>query len=98
MWQINREMGCTIDDLVRWMPMAMGDLYPYTSLKIDDKLLISSQVPLVQVVGISRPSRRIALLSIPVLDLNLRFAKSLIAFQCEEAIKRFDLYTRRGGG
>jgi hypothetical protein len=78
--------------------MAMGDFYPHTSLKIDGNTLISSENPWLQISGFIKPVRSIALLEIPVLELHLDFAGSLSAFECQEAIGRFDLYTRRGGG
>ncbi len=98
MQQITREMGCSIEDLVRWFPLAMGDFYSQTSLKIDGSYLIQASQPLIVITGFSRPTRQIALLHIPVLQLNLSFVKSLSPTQCEQVIKRFDLYTRRGGG
>lgn len=98
MKQINREMGCSVDDLLRWFPLAMGELSPRTSLKIDGNILISVENPLIEISGFNRPARTIALLNIPVLDLQLGFSESLSAHDCNEAIKRFDLYTRRGGG
>jgi hypothetical protein len=91
-------MGCSVEDLLRWFRLAMGDLHPRTSLEIDGKLLIPSENPLIEISGFSRPARSIALLNIPVLDLRLRFSESLSDLECKEAIKRFDLYTRRGGG
>jgi len=98
MQHIKREMGCSVDDLLRWLPLAMGDFYPHTSLTIDGNTLISKANPLLEISGSIKPVRTIALLEIPVLELHLRFAEPLSAFECQEAIRRFDLYTRRGGG
>ena len=98
MLQIKREMGCTPEDLVRWLPMALGDLFLHTSFEMDGKTLLQAVNPLMLITGTSKPERTIALLKIPVLDLNLTFADSLMKSQCEEALNRFDLYTRRGGG
>lgn len=98
MQQIKREMGCSVDDLLRWLPLATGDFYTHTSLKIDGNILMSREDPLLEISGFIRPARTIALLEIPVLELNLHFSGSLSAFECQEAIRRFDLYTRRGGG
>jgi len=93
-----REMGCTPEDLVRWLPQALGDLYPNSTVVLDGNILLSAKIPELQIEGRSKPSRKIALLDIPVLDLRLKFAKNWTAIQCEAALKRFDLYTRRGGG
>lgn len=98
MLQIKKEMGCSVDDLLRWLPLATGDFYARTSLKIDGHILIPRENPLLEISGSIRPARTIALLEIPVLELNLQFSGSLSAFECQEAISRFDLYTRRGGG
>lgn len=98
MLQIKREMGCSVDDLLRWFPLAMGELYSRASLEIDGKILISGENPLIEISGSSRAARVIALLNIPVLELNIGFSQSLSALERDAAIKRFDLYTRRGGG
>jgi hypothetical protein len=93
-----REMGCTPEDLVRWLPQALGDLYLNSTVVLDGRILLSAQNPQLQIEGSSKPSRKIALLDIPVLDLRLKFAENWTAIKCDAALKRFDLYTRRGGG
>jgi hypothetical protein len=96
--QFSRVMGCTPEDLLRWLPKALDDLYPYASLTIDGAVLLKVQTPQLELIGIIRPARKIALLQIPVLDLSLHFAKNWTSIECEKALKRFDIYTRRGGG
>jgi len=96
--QYLREMGCTPEDLVRWLPQALGTIYPHASLVIDGNVLLSPTNPQLKMIGISRPVRKIALLHIPILELKLCFTENWSAGQCDEALKRFDLYTRRGGG
>jgi hypothetical protein len=98
MYLIKREMGCSSADLVRWLPQALNDLYPHTSLQIDGRDLQSVSDPFLQISGITRPERKIALLSIPVLDLSLSFAPSFPQERLNDVLRRFDLYTRRGGG
>lgn len=98
MHQFSREMGCTPADIVRWTPQALGELYPHTSLIIDGQSKLNPTDPLLQIVGFTMPSRKIALLEIPILSLKLAFAESFTIKQCEAALGRFDLYTRRGGG
>lgn len=98
MYQVKREMGCSVNDLVRWLPEALGELYVLASVELDSQVLLVSETPLIEIIGFSRPNRKIALLHIPVLDLKITFAKSLNKLEIDEAINRFDLYTRRGGG
>ncbi len=98
MHEIQREMGCTVADLVRWLPQALNDLYSQTSLMIDGEDLLIASNPVLQISGITRPERKIALLNIPVLDLKLSFGSSFPQERLEDVLRRFDLYTRRGGG
>jgi hypothetical protein len=47
----------------------------------------------------TKPTHRIALLKIPVLEVNFSFAMSTFnAEQVAQVMAKFDLYTRRGGG
>jgi hypothetical protein len=96
--QFDRNMGCTTADLLRWLPLALGDLYPHASLVIDGLVLKEATQPQLQIVGSSQPVRKIALLEIPVLQVRLQFSESWSQSDCEAVLKRFDLYTRRGGG
>jgi hypothetical protein len=48
--------------------------------------------------GTTLKSRKIALLSIPVLELVITFDAFFSAEQIQAILDRFDLYTRRGGG
>lgn len=98
MTQFERRMGCTSADLVRWLPQALGNLYPSTTLQIDGRVLKEADHPQLQIFGTSQPVRKIALLEIPVLHLRLEFSEGGTRDDCEAALKRFDLYTRRGGG
>jgi hypothetical protein len=90
----DREMGCTADELRAWLPGAAGD-HPLTvrageaDIAIDAGWLRLAWQPL--------PPRRIALLAVPRLAVQFRFEgvgdKARSAF-----MRRFDLYTQRGGG
>lgn len=91
-------MGCTPEDLIRWLPQALGSLYPQTSLSINGSVLLSVVKPQLEMIGVSKPARKIALLEIPILELQLYFSENWLASECDEALRRFDLYTRRGGG
>jgi hypothetical protein len=48
--------------------------------------------------GVTLTNRTIALLCIPVLQLEITFDASFSAERVESILGRFDLYTRRGGG
>lgn len=96
--QFERKMGCTTADLLRWLPQALGDLYPNTSLVIDGQTLKRAIHPQLQIFGSSQPIRKIALLEIPVLLVKLQFPEDWSQDRCEASLNRFDLYTRRGGG
>lgn len=91
-------MGCSVDDLVRWFPLALGNFYTQTSLHIDGIELLQPKNPLIAIAGITRAPRKIALLSIPILSLRLQFDESLDLAELRKIMERFDLYTRRGGG
>ena len=95
---VRREMGCTLEDLLRWLPEALGDLYPQTSLMVDDQKLLARESARILMQGVTLKSRNIALLRIPVLELGITFDASFSAEQIESILDRFDLYTRRGGG
>ena len=98
MREVIREMGCSVDDLVRWFPLAMGDFYTQTSLHLDGIEVFHPKKPLIAIAGVTRAPRKIALLSIPVLSLRFLFDESLSSAECGRIMECFDLYTRRGGG
>ena len=91
-------MGCTTADLLRWLPQALGELYSSTNLLVDGRILKEVQHPQLQIFGTIQPVRRIALLEIPALQVRFEFSEGWTQDDCEAALKRFDLYTRRGGG
>ena len=95
---VRREMGCTLEDLLRWLPEALGDLYPQTSLIVDDQKLLAGEPARILMQGAALRSRKIALLLIPVLELEIIFDASFSAEHIQSILARFDLYTRRGGG
>lgn len=95
--QFERLMGCTAHDLQRWLPEALGSYYPRCSLEIDGITIIHHKDPMIQLVGLTRNDRQIALLRIPQLHLQLKLIH-LTDHQMQALLERFDLYTRRGGG
>jgi hypothetical protein len=98
MQKIRREMGCSSEDLIRWLPLAMGSYYSFTNLIIDGMPIYAHPKPLVEINALTKSSRKIALLQIPVMDISFSFAEELTINEQELLMNRFDLYTRRGGG
>ena len=91
---IDREMGCTREDLLRWLPGATG----HAPARVEgDAIVLSIGGGEVRITARVRPPRRIALVSLPVLAVSFRF-DGLDAAARAAFLARFDLYTRRGGG
>lgn len=92
---LSRDMGCTPDDLVRWMPQATGQR-PLRWLEDGCEVVLAAggQVRFGWTV---LPPRRIALMRIQRLRLEISFQNCDAAVR-REFIERFDAYTRRGGG
>lgn len=92
---LSRDMGCTVDDLLRWLPGAVGHLpITWRGPATCAVALGQGEVVLAWVV---LPPRRIALVSIQRLQLEIT------GWGCDGAewaafIAHFDAYTRRGGG
>lgn len=98
MLQLERSMGCTSADLLRWLPQALGDLYWSTTLVIDGETFLDVKNPQLSIYGVKQAPRKIALLQIPVLEVKFQFSSRWTKMECEAVLNRFDLYTRRGGG
>ena len=91
---LEREMGCTREDLLRWLPDATG----HAPARVEgDTVVLSVGGGEVRIATRVRPPRRIALVSLPVLAVSFRF-DGLDEAAREAFLARFDLYTRRGGG
>lgn len=89
-----REMGCTVTEWLRWLPAAIGEndfVLAEESLEVQlppGKLSLSWQTMSPRVIGLARFPR-----------LMVQFAfEGLSADQRYTFMKRFDLYTHRGGG
>lgn len=92
--RFEREMGCTEDEWLRWLPDAIGDHYwklqtHSAGVRIGDGAL--------GLTWRSAEPRVIALMRIPRLLVSFRFA-GLDEAQRDAFMKRFDLYMQRGGG
>ncbi len=91
---LEREMGCTREDLLRWLPEATG----HAPARVEgDAVVLSVAGGEVRIAARVRPPRRIGLVSLPVLAVSFRF-DGLDDAAREAFLARFDLYTRRGGG
>lgn len=92
--RFEREMGCTEDELLRWLPGALEGaplaLEPGRACaRLGGGELRLSWHAL--------PPRRIALLSMPRLAIVFAF-EGLDDTTRQRVMRRFDLYTQRGGG
>ncbi len=87
-------MGCTREDLLRWLPGATG----HAPASVEgDAIVLAVAGGEVRIIARPLPPRRIALVSLPVLAVSFRF-RGLDPAARAAFLERFDLYTRRGGG
>jgi len=92
-----RLMGCSVEDLIRWLPEALGPYYEHSMLDIDGLLYRDSPNPLIRLIGKTKPDHQVSLLRISQLELSIEIS-NLTHEDATRIILRFDLYTRRGGG
>ncbi|NDF21059.1 MAG: hypothetical protein EBY19_02750 [Burkholderiaceae bacterium] len=92
-----RLMGCNVEDLIRWLPEALGSYYEHSMLDIDGLLYRDTPKPLIRLIGKTKPDHQVSLLRIPQLEINIEIS-DLVHDDIKTIIHRFDLYTRRGGG
>ena len=92
--ELRREMGCTRNEFLRWLPGASK--HAPIVMNGDVWRVLSEHGP-VEVRIAELPPRRIASITLPVLEVRFRFigmdADARAAF-----LDYFDHYTRRGGG
>lgn len=91
---VEREMGCTLEELARWLPGAAGQ-GAVTPVPGGWRVAVPGGEVVLEAEP--RPPRRIALLALPVLHLRLRFV-GLDPAARARFLDRFDTWTRRGGG
>jgi hypothetical protein len=91
---LDREMGCTREELLRWLPAASGHA---PCREEAGELVLSVADGEVRLTAAERPARRIAGVTLPVLAVRFRFV-GLGAAAREAFLARWDLYTQRGGG
>jgi len=92
-----RLMGCSVEDLIRWLPEALSSYYEHSMLDIDGLLYRDSPNPLIRLIGKTKPDHQVSLLRIPQLELSIEIS-DLAHDASIIIIQRFDLYTRRVGG
>lgn len=91
---LEREMGCTRAELLRWLPGATR----HAPARVEgDTVVVAVGAGRVEIALSERPPRRIALVSLPVLGVTFRFV-GLDAAARAGFLDYFDFYTRRGGG
>lgn len=93
-----REMGCEPRELIHWLPMAGGDLYPEIGLWLDGQFVHGNVSGSIRLTAKTMPRRRIALMNLPVTHISFEFPESWQDAEKTQFMSRFDLYTRRGGG
>ena len=91
---LHREMGCTREDLIRWLPGATR----HAPSQIDvNRVTVQAAGGIIEISFQHAPARKIGLFSIPVLNVSFRFL-GVGATARREFMAHFDLYTKRGGG
>jgi hypothetical protein len=93
-FEFEREMGCTMAELVAWLPEACGGR-PIAWREGGADIALDGGCVSIDWTALS--PRRIALMSLP--RTRTRFAaKDLTAPQWSAFMRHFDLHTQRGGG
>ena len=93
-FSLTREMGCTPEEFLRWLPGATR----YAPMQIGaGKALVHAGEATVEISFIEPPPRKIARIAMPVLLVSFRFSGAATGAY-REFMAYFDLYTKRGGG
>lgn len=94
--RFNRQMGCTHEDMLRWLPAALSgadlDIQP-----AERTCLARWNWGTLKIRWAVCPPREIALLAIPRIDVTFEYlgASDEQRYQTQ---RRFDMETQRGGG
>jgi len=89
-----RVMGCSRDDLERWVAELLG---PAAGRFVDDRLDLASVGIPVAIVVRDAPERSLGLIRFRELEVGFEYAPQDRAV-AREWIARFDRHTQRGGG
>lgn len=92
--RFEREMGCTVEDMQRWLPGALPGLALQHRPDGVDAAVGEGRVSLRWQV---LPPRRLGLASFPRLQVLFDFP-GVEEARRQGLMKHFDLYTQRGGG
>ncbi|WP_194715828.1 hypothetical protein [Noviherbaspirillum soli] len=92
--ELYREMGCTREEFLRWLP---GATRHAPIISIGDLHTVLSDQGTVEIALSELPPRRIASITLPVLGVRFRFV-AMNEAQWSAFLRYFDHYTRRGGG
>ena len=92
--ELRREMGCTREEFMRWLPGASRHA---PVVAAGDALRILSEHGEVEILIAELAPRRIASITLPVLEVRFRFI-GMDALARAAFLDYFDRYTRRGGG
>jgi len=91
---LQREMGCTRQEFLGWLPAAVGRA-PFEVT--GDLISVHPAAGLVQIRIVEAAPRSLGLLRLPVLLVSMRFSGLPPAARAE-FLRHFDLFTQRGGG
>ena len=91
---IHREMGCTRQELLGWLPGATRGA-PFEVA--GDLITVHPAAGIVQIRVAEAAPRTLGLLRLPVLRVSIHFL-GVPAIGRDTFLKDFDLFTRRGGG
>lgn len=89
-----REMGCTVPELVRWLPGAGGGR---DIVMQPDGAVVALEAGRLRLSWHVLAPRQIALMSMPRLAVSFVF-EHVDEAQRQQFMRYFDLYTQRGGG
>lgn len=92
--RFERDMGCTEQEWLGWLPAAMGDV---TWQRAGARLTARLHTGQLQIDWRVDPPRAIALIRIPRLWVLFAF-EGVSDDERHRFMKRFDLYMQRGGG
>lgn len=92
--ELYREMGCTREEFLRWLPGATRNAPVISN---GDLHTVLSDQGTVEISIVELPPRRIASITLPVLGVRFRFV-GMAEAQWLRFLTYFDHYTRRGGG
>ena len=91
---LRRDMGCTREEFLRWLPGATRNAPMQAGT---GRATVRTGGGTVEITYVQGRPRTIGLISSPVLDVSFRFV-GLEPARRDEFLAYFDMYTRRGGG